>query len=1120
MKRQSEKEERKAKASYRTSSSNSAPSSSSHRIHPSLSVTSAGTASGDATPTRSNTPIGRPTTPTNPDRIQAPHPHRRHVRNESLAQITENMAGLNTSITPLPGLLSGPCPGVAVPWSPGSIWGTYPYALHESHDPGWQPIRFDSKENTIYLRGNRLHRKNSNYKHIMVLLSQNELSGLRRTLETSLNRGASAQMILAVLLRALAGLYSPRGGFNKRELDISFLVKSIGGPRLLYALQKSYGLASVSTVQRNQPIPRLLSSIGPPSQNEINQNISSFFNAAIKPPPSHPDCCSLPGNIVMFDGVAIEPKCRYCPYRDVITGLCREHVNRVNPKVDSLKSVEDIQKKLDADPKSEDKVCFGTDATVVAVAPYARDDYYTAVPIVVSPSDKTEKAPELADWVCTVLGCWKTNPEGEALHGPIWAIGSDGDHTYRLAKFIVCMTTALDPASDLYKTLSRLLGLNLRTSPDGVVATSDPKHIAKRFATLLRNLLGLMIFDSIIKPTDIIDHLSMLENMTREKATQLLDPADKQNVPKAIALVQQLANLKNLEIPLNPVAAKQRKTINFFAEVLGSFVFPFITVSMSLSEQVRSLSKYAHLTATLFIKHGTACLTGPLYADSQAVVKNIVFTIARMQILDPNLCLYILLEGTDRLEVVFCDTRTLDHARNFDIEQLAQKLSLGALINTTFQRNPDIDRAHRRLKLDGALGIDHVNPKSWMGNARVGDVNLAKEWKAGENDAIDLLIQYFGPSACVNFAEIFSKENCDCLRPAGEYVGTSWTEDDERSEQEHGVPLGPASIPEDMDNNSIPGAVTEQDIEGGLRDDDEYDDPPVGLDLDDFFPETPEGLDQDQPPIAFSKFLIADDGGHKKASMRTLQVRGVALEDLRQKKLDIDYDPLDESGDNLKAGDLVATLVRAGTYICLAVLSIKGFRLGPEKSLQASMEMTVLEDHGSEAKLVCQIMEMSHESNGWEWTGKYLRLNTSDKDARATHAQFLLEVPGVFIVPLAPTISQQESGVTWCLKVKALQEVQEFSWQMLDPDSEQILENIQMLPEIVNPASLPYHDSSVIQSPVIYVEHIANSVLCEIMLVTTYCWPFEGKMIQSHAQSKNLVLIHVDSVDVKAVTPS
>ncbi|KAJ6625274.1 hypothetical protein B0H10DRAFT_1715811, partial [Mycena sp. CBHHK59/15] len=235
--------------------------------------------------------------------------------------------------------------------------------------------------------------------------------------------------------------------------------------------------------------------------------------------------------------------------------------------------------------------------------------------------------------------------------------------------------------------------------------------------------------------------------MTREKATQLLDPADKQNVPKAIALVQQLANLKNLEILLNPVAAKQRKTINFFAEVLGSFVFPFITVSMSLSEQVRSLSKYAQLTATLFIKHGTACLTGPLYANSQAVVKNIVFTIARMQILDPNLCLYILLEGTDRLEVVFCDTRTLDHARNFDIEQLAQKLSLGALINATFQRNPDIDRAHRRLKLDGALGIDHVNPKSWMGNARVGDVNLAKEWKAGENDTIDLLIQYFGPSA-------------------------------------------------------------------------------------------------------------------------------------------------------------------------------------------------------------------------------------------------------------------------------------------------------------------------------------------------------------------------------------
>ncbi|KAJ7772155.1 hypothetical protein B0H14DRAFT_2402175 [Mycena olivaceomarginata] len=203
--------------------------------------------------------------------------------------------------------------------------------------------------------------------------------------------------------------------------------------------------------------------------------------------------------------------------------------------------------------------------------------------------------------------------------------------------------------------------------------------------------------------------------MTVEKATQLLDPADKQNVPKAVTLVQELNTLQDLPMPLSPGDVKTRKAIIFFSEVLSYFVFPFIKVEMSLSEQVCSLSTYIHLITAMHLKHGTDFMTNPLFMDSQLVVKNIIVTIARMQTLNPNLKFYIILEGTDRLEGVFCDTRTMDHARNFDIEQLSQKLGLGALINATFQRNPDLDRGHRRLKLSGALGIDHVNPKSWIG---------------------------------------------------------------------------------------------------------------------------------------------------------------------------------------------------------------------------------------------------------------------------------------------------------------------------------------------------------------------------------------------------------------------
>lgn len=57
-----------------------------------------------------------------------------------------------------------------------------------------------------------------------------------------------------------------------------------------------------------------------------------------------------------------------------------------------------------------------------------------------------------------------------------------------------------------------------------------------------------------------------------------------------------------------------------------------------------------------------AFVTSALYADSQAIVKNIIITIARMQTLDSTLDYHILFEGTDRLEGVFSHVRTQDHA--------------------------------------------------------------------------------------------------------------------------------------------------------------------------------------------------------------------------------------------------------------------------------------------------------------------------------------------------------------------------------------------------------------------------------------------------------------------------
>jgi hypothetical protein len=216
-----------------------------------------------------------------------------------------------------------------------------------------------------------------------------------------------------------------------------------------------------------------------------------------------------------------------------------------------------------------------------------------------------------------------------------------------------------------------------------------------------------------------------------------------QNIPKEVTLLQRLLQLKELPDLLDSTTEHCQQALSFLAEVLGYFLHPFITVDIDLSEQVQSLATYAYLASALHIKHRTTCLTGALYADSQAVVKNIIFTIAQMQIVDSNLPFFIPLEGTDCLEGLFADFGTQDHAQNFDIEQLASKLSVAALINSAMELNPDLDRGHCQLSLKGAMGVDHVNLTSWTGNVCVGNVNLKTEWERGQSEAEKTLFKYF-----------------------------------------------------------------------------------------------------------------------------------------------------------------------------------------------------------------------------------------------------------------------------------------------------------------------------------------------------------------------------------------
>lgn len=267
----------------------------------------------------------------------------------------------------------------------------------------------------------------NNHQHVTMLLATKDVRSLQRLLAVSLCKGASPSAILNQLQRSIDGKYNPRTQFSERDLAIGFLVKSLGGPRLLYALSKGDKYPSVATVAQKYRIPRILPSVSVSTQQEISDNITMFFGSSGKLEPKSVSLTQFrPGHILMIDGIALNEVCHYDADRNRILGLCREHSHTVNTHVLSLDTVHAVEKAV-----HETKTCcYGKDGTVLAIGPYADAEHYTPVPIIVSPSCKKETAQQLARWIKIVLDEWKANPDGEAKHGPIWTIGSDGESSF------------------------------------------------------------------------------------------------------------------------------------------------------------------------------------------------------------------------------------------------------------------------------------------------------------------------------------------------------------------------------------------------------------------------------------------------------------------------------------------------------------------------------------------------------------------------------------------------------------------------------------------------------------------------------------------------------------------
>ncbi|KAL1658158.1 hypothetical protein GGF50DRAFT_121126 [Schizophyllum commune] len=313
----------------------------------------------------------------------------------------------------------------------------------------------------------------------------------------------------------------------------------------------------------------------------------------------------------------------------------------------------------------------------------------------------------------------------------------------------------------------------------------DFKHIVKRICTMICSKDGMMVNGRLLN--------KQLFSLWLEKLTQydwsetsiyaLLNPADPQDVPRAIALLSRIAELRSIDTTNLAAADKDiHDTWSLLGEDCYSLLRPYNERTLTLSEQTIKAVTCAHLTLALYKENTTHFISNQLYNELQCMFKTIIMTVTETQVQDPNAEVHISLNGTDGPETLFG------------------------------RRHPEWERRSNRLKSMRDRDYDHLRPRDWVGDLVAGHCGIAACWRASVAKATEILKCH---GLTIDFDALFSQPGVDLMRPRGGDISRDvdismtdvYTSEDGSSglSQEHGATQSPVAGPS---GDSAGGATT------------------------------------------------------------------------------------------------------------------------------------------------------------------------------------------------------------------------------------------------------------------------------------------------------------------------
>lgn len=233
------------------------------------------------------------------------------------------------------------------------------------------------------------------------------------------------------------------------------------------------------------------------------------------------------------------------------------------------------------------------------------------------------------------------------------------------------------------------------------------------------------------------------------------------------------------------------------AKLLGQLIRPILggvsSRGCSVKDALLCMSTSAFLLFYLYRQLGEQFMHNQLYHDLQSTIKSLYSLVSKYQQLDDGAPVNFFLSGSDKLEQFFCILRTLYSGSNFDLLQLAERISAAAQILDILLQYPHLDRGERRLG-GGSHTLDRVNIRSWVGDLSTSaeTICLHEVWIEGLNLAKSILYEHpsYGQPAIEKIdndvrREIAEGKKVTVLRPYGELIGVNVDEkEEERKEKE------------------------------------------------------------------------------------------------------------------------------------------------------------------------------------------------------------------------------------------------------------------------------------------------------------------------------------------------